>query len=180
MLSVETNATVRFKIIFQKLYPQLLVYAIGIVGEEEAEDVVEDVFAELWRRRNETEMGDKIQAFLYKSVYTRALNVLKHRNVTAHYLSLVEGIQEQRQHYFNTSHPHQNLENLELRGQIELAIDELPDKCREVFKMSYIDGMRNSEIATQLGISVKTVEAHMYKALKSLRERLAQVRKAIG
>ena len=45
--------------------------------------------------------------------------------------------------------------------------------------MSYIDGMRNSEIATQLGISVKTVEAHMYKALKSLRERLAQVRKEI-
>lgn len=55
------------------------------------------------------------------------------------------------------------------------AINELPDKCKEVFKLSYLHDMKNKEIADTLGISLRTVEAHMYKALKFLRERLSHL-----
>lgn len=178
MQSTEFDVTARYKSIFQKFYSQLLVYATGIVGESEAEDVITEVFAELWRKRNETDMGDKIQAFLYRAVYTRALNVLKHRNVTASYISVVENIQEQRSRFYK-SPPQWDLENQDIRNALTEAIGELPEKCREVFRMRYIEGHKNSEIAEQLGISVKTVEAHMYKALKSLRERLKSLKKSL-
>lgn len=75
------NFDVTYKALFRKYYPSLIFYATRLVGEEEAEDVVQDVFVELWRRKDSIEIGDQIQAFLYRAVYTRALNVLKHRNV---------------------------------------------------------------------------------------------------
>ena len=64
------------------------------------------------------------------------------------------------------------IEDRELRKEIYNAINELPDKCKEVFKLSYLHEMKNKEIADVLGISLRTVEAHMYKALKYLRSRL--------
>lgn len=67
------------------------------------------------------------------------------------------------------------IENQELRQEIFGAINELPDKCKEVFKLSYLHDMKNKEIADTLGISLRTVEAHMYKALKFLRERLSHL-----
>ena len=67
------------------------------------------------------------------------------------------------------------IENQELRQEIFGAINELPDKCKEVFKLSYLHDMKNKEIADTLGISFRTVEAHMYKALKFLRERLSHL-----
>lgn len=66
----------------------------------------------------------------------------------------------------------QDMENMELRRKINQAIGELPDKCREIFVLSYLKDMKNSEIALMMNVSVRTVEAHIYKALKSLRARL--------
>lgn len=66
------NFDVTYKALFRKYYPSLIFYATRLVGEEEAEDVVQDVFVELWRRKDSIEIGDQIQAFLYRAVYTRA------------------------------------------------------------------------------------------------------------
>ena len=126
------NFDITYKALFRRYYPSLIFYATRLVGEEEAEDVVQDVFVELWKRKDHIEIGDQIQAFLYRAVYTRALNVLKHRSVEDGYC----------------------------------------DKCKEVFKLSYLHDMKNKEIADILGVSLRTVEAHMYKALKYLRGRL--------
>lgn len=67
-----------YKSLFRRYYTNLLFYATRIVGEEDAEDVVQDVFVELWKRKDTMKVGEQIQAFLYRAVYTRALNVLKH------------------------------------------------------------------------------------------------------
>ena len=75
------NFDITYKALFRRYYPSLIFYATRLVGEEEAEDVVQDVFVELWKRKDHIEIGDQIQAFLYRAVYTRALNVLKHRSV---------------------------------------------------------------------------------------------------
>ena len=69
-------------------------YATRLVGDEEAEDVVQDVFVELWKRRDSMVIGDQIQAFLYRAVYTRALNVLKHRSIENGYCAAVEEINQ--------------------------------------------------------------------------------------
>lgn len=70
-----------YKALFRRYYSSLIFYATRLTGGEEAEDVVQDVFVELWKRRDTIEVGDQIQAFLYRAVYTRCLNVLKHRNI---------------------------------------------------------------------------------------------------
>ena len=68
------------------------------------------------------------------------------------------------------------IENQELRAELHCAINELHAKCQEVFKLSYLHDMKNKDIADVMGISLRTVEAHMYKALKFLRDRLKGLR----
>ena len=113
-------------------------------------------------------IGDQIQAFLYRAVYTRALNVLKHRSIEDGYCAAVKEINQKRAEFYQP-------DNSELRNEIYQAINELPDKCKEVFKLSYLHEMKNKEIADVMGVSLRTVEAHMYKALKFLRNRLGHL-----
>ena len=67
------NFDITYKALFRRYYPSLIFYATRLVGEEEAEDVVQDVFVELWKRKDHIEIGDQIQAFLYRAVYTLSL-----------------------------------------------------------------------------------------------------------
>ena len=164
----------RFRALFGRYHANLLFYATRLVGEVEAEDVVQDVFVELWRRRDEVEIGDGIQSFLYKAVYTRALNVLKHREVTDSHARLVQEINLQRAQYYAQEENEvvKRIEDKELRKALVDDLNQLPDKCRVVFKLSYLHNMKNKEIAEVMNISPRTVEAHMYKALKQLRQEL--------
>ena len=154
------NFDITYKALFRRYYPNLIFYATRLVGEEEAEDVVQDVFVELWKRKDTIEIGDQIQAFLYRAVYTRALNVLKHRNVEDGYCAAMEEINQRRAEFYQPDNNEviRRIEDRELR--------------KEIFKLSYLHDMKNKEIADVLGVSLRTIEAHMYKALKYLRSRL--------
>ncbi len=172
--SMNENFDLTYKLLFRKYYTNLLFYATRIVGEEEAEDVVQDVFVELWRRQDSMTVGDQIQAFLYRAVYTRALNVLKHRDIKNSYEAVMLEIHQKRIEFYqpDSNDVVKRIEDGELRRELSDAINELPDKCKMVFKLSYMHDMKNKEIAEAMGISLRTVEAHMYKALKLLRDRL--------
>lgn len=170
----ETEIEQRYKALFSRYYTHLLFYATRLVGEIEAEDVVQEVFVELWHRRREVEMGEGIQAFLYKAVYTRAINVLKHREVTDAYARTMQEIGLLRAAFYlrEENEVIKRIENEELRKVLVEAIDELPEKCKVVFKLSYLHQMKNREISEVMNISQRTVEAHIYKALRLLRDRL--------
>ena len=174
---MDENFDLTYKALFRRYYPSLIFYATRLVGEEEAEDVVQDVFVELWKRKDSIEIGEQIQAFLYRAVYTRALNVLKHRNVEDGYCAAMEEINRRRAEFYQPDNNEviRKIEDRELRKEIHDANNELPDKCKEVFKLSYLHDMKNKEIADVLGVSLRTVEAHMYKALKFLRNRLGHL-----
>lgn len=163
-----------FQHVFQQHYLKLLNYAARLVGDEEAEDVVQDVFVELWRRRDTVVMGNQILAFLYRSVHSKAMNWLKHQAVANNYSAAMLQVYACKLQYYQPEHSEvlQRLESQELRSEIQQAIQELPEKRREVFCLSCLQGRKNKEIAEALGISLRTVESHMYQALKFLRERL--------
>ncbi|MCC8035967.1 MAG: RNA polymerase sigma-70 factor [Rikenellaceae bacterium] len=166
-----------FTAFFRKLYPSLLFYASRMLPAEQAEDVVQDAFLELWKRRGEIRAGERLHVFMYRSVYTKCLNKIKHEKIVARYSTAAREIFEAKAAHLA---PDNNeilkiIEGEELGEQIDKIIDELPDKCREVFKLSYLHDLRNKEIADVLGITVKTVESHMYKALKLLRNKLSHL-----
>lgn len=176
---MQDNFNIIYDTLFREIYPKLFFYVKGMIGsEEDAQDIVEDVFVDLWHRRERIEVGDKIQAFLYRSAYTHTINYLKRKRKSENYIRSIKEINNLRMDFMlnNSKNPETDLENTELQKTLNAAINELPNKCCEVFKLSYIHGLQNDEIAKKMGTSVRTVEAHMYHALKYLRSRLSNIK----
>lgn len=162
-----------FDLLFRRFYAELLVYARSFVGDD-AGDVVQEVFLQLWRQRNVVDMGQQIRSYLYRAVYTRSLNLLRHRHLSATRIQLIEEINDIRMACMADKERTglQQLEVNDLRTIIDAAINGLPDKCQQVFRLNYIHEMTCREIADAMGISVRTVEAHLYKAIRILRQKL--------
>ena len=93
---MEDEFDIVYRQLFRKYYANLLFYATRMVGEEDAEDVVQEVFVELWHRKDSVTVGEQIQAFLYRAVYTRALNVLKHRDIKNSYEAVMQEVYNKR------------------------------------------------------------------------------------
>ena len=132
-----------------------------------AEEIVQDVMLELWRRRETLVEGGSAQAYLFQSVRNRSLNFIRHERVERRAEPEAERVAAVQ------APAHSTLVEEEIDVALKRAVAGLPDRCREVFELSRTHGLKYSEIATVLGISVKTVEAQMGKALKSLRVELA-------
>lgn len=96
------NKSIVFDSIFRRTYSRLYFYALSLLSDEsDADDVVEEVFAGLWRRMDEIDLEDNIEGFLYRAVYTRSINVLKRRNVDAGRLAAIEDINNMRMEYYS-------------------------------------------------------------------------------
>ncbi|QUB48279.1 RNA polymerase sigma-70 factor [Prevotella sp. oral taxon 475] len=163
-----------FRTYFRDLYPQLARYAARLLGDSDVDDVLQGSFLELWNRRTDILEPAHVKSFVYRSVYTHALNVIKHRQVVRKYSDAVIEMENRRLDSLdpNNSEVLQKLRNDELQQRINLAINELPPKSRQVFVMSYLHGLKNKEIAEVMNVSVRTVDAHIYNALRQLRSKL--------
>jgi RNA polymerase sigma-70 factor (ECF subfamily) len=122
---------------------------------------------ELWRRRHVMDADVTLRAYLLRAVRNRSLNQLRHLKVRRETAVDVEAL------YDEPVASDQPVVAKELAEAVKIALDELPPRCREVWDLSRVQGLKYSEIAEALGISQKTVEAQMGKALRILRERLA-------
>jgi len=131
-----------------------------------AEELSQDVFLELWRRRESLQPDSSVPGYLLQAVRNRALNHLRHLQVQKKSAVYVEALSER------VEHADVEAQARELEQAITTAISELPPRTREVFLLSRERNLRYSEIAEQLGISVKAVEANMSRALRQLREKL--------
>lgn len=162
---------ITFKSLFIKHYPELLIYATRLAGDSCAEDIVEDIFMDLWRRRETIDMGANIRAFLYRMVYNQALTHVRQRNQSKEYLRMWCDAQESYLSHVENDTP-SDAEVLEQKmSRLEDALEDLPSQCREIFKLRYFHNMRNAAIADSLSLSVRTVEAQLYKALKIIRSK---------
>ena len=132
-----------------------------------AEDLAQDVFLELWKRRESIPPDSSEGAYLLQSVRNRALNHLRHLQVQRKNVMHIEAITGPAE--FADARARRD----ELQDAATNAIAELPPRTREVFIMSRERGLKYLEIAEILGITVKAVEANMSRALKSLREKLS-------
>jgi RNA polymerase sigma-70 factor, ECF subfamily len=155
------------ELLFKEHYEQLHRYAFTIVKDnDEAKDVVQSVFLNLWEKRESLNITTSGKAYLFRSVYNESLNHLKKQEVLQrhHNISVSETDLSSEQKPFAFE------DELLLKQKIDEVLNELPPQCREVFMKSRAEKLKYTEIAAELGIAVKTVEAHMSKALKLIRK----------
>ena len=154
--------------IFRAWYAPLVRAAQAVVRERAvAEELAQDVMLELWRRRESLAAETSVQAYLFRAARNRALNHLRHLRVQR------EGAPFAAQDESRDAPAPAQLVAAELGAAIRMAMDELPPRCREVFELSRVRGLKYAEIAETLGVSVKAVEGQMARALRTMRERLA-------
>lgn len=155
-----------FESLFRDFFPVLMAFAVKILGnEEDARDVVQKVFINLWEKREKLDLESSMKSYLFTAVHHRSLNVIR-----------------DRKKFDGNEMPEQD-SGMDLPGMIEAAeletrimevIGGLPEKCRQIFVLNRFENLKYGEIAEKLGISEKTVENQISKALKVLREKLAR------
>lgn len=164
-----------FEQLFRKYYAPLCVYAESLVRDRDlAEDLVQGIFCVLWEKAGKYDARESLKSYLYRSVYHAALNSLKHDKVK---LAFLEFLQKQGVRGENNIEYLMNTENQErLIGKLKWAIGLLPDQCRKIFMLSRFEGKKSQEIARELNLSLRTVEAQLYRAMKRLREELSHLK----
>jgi len=157
-----------FEMFFKTYYQPLCNYAYTFIQDkDEAEEIVQSAFLSVWEKKDTLEIKTSLKSYLYTMVRNTSLNVIKHEKIKQKYVGEALAV-EDRSHEGVT----QAVLTSELEDRIQQAMEVLPEQCRLVFKLSRFEELKYAEIADQLDISIKTVENHMGKALKIMREQL--------
>jgi len=148
----------------------LFYFALKFVDEEQAKDIVQDVFHKLWEDKN-IQISSSMSGFLFTMARNKCLQQIEKQKIREQYrqTAAIRLKEEELAFYAGGAN---SLIQLELQHQLEEAIAKLPEKCREVFELSRFHSKKNQEIANELGISIKTVEKHISKALSQIRSEL--------
>lgn len=162
-----------FEMLFHRFYPGMCSYSESLVKKPEiAEEIVQDVFFNIWKNKSELKINVSWQSYLYRSVFN---NSMMHLRKAKYEMSLEE--RWAGTHLLSDEQASDELEAKELNAVIIYTLQTLPPRTREIFNMNRFEGLKYKEIADKLSISVKTVEANMGKAIKALRTSLGDYRK---
>ncbi len=158
----------QFELLFRSSYTSLVNYAITILKDKDtAEEIVQDLFCKIWRDRKKINIMSSLNGYLFRAVYNKSMHYLEHQKVVRKHAS-----EAKKELVINTEDPIEILKYKELNEKIAIIIGKLPERCGRIFCMSRFEGLKYAEIAEELSISIKTVEANMGKALKVFRNEL--------
>lgn len=177
MESIAQGNRTAFEKLFRTYYVPLCVYAESLLHDkEQAEDLVQGIFCDLWEKRAKLHIHESFQSYLFRAAYNAALNLLKHEKVKSEFLKFVREHEVAGEN--NTESFFLREEQSFMLNEINRAIEALPGQCREIFLLSRFAGKKSADIASTLGISVRTVETQLYRAMKQLRVALSHLRNA--
>jgi len=165
---LKNNSKSAFSVIFLTYYQDLVRFAFRFTKNADlSEEIVQDVFVKVWEERSTLEIHHSLKSFLLKSVQNLSIDRLRHLNIVNKYASLVLD---------NPILSENATENYVLRDELELnyirAMEKIPAEYADVYRMSRVEAQSYHEIAQKLGVSVRTVEVRIGKALSLLREEL--------
>ena len=159
-----------FRKLFMDYYNALVYFAVGYVHEkEQAEDIVQDLFMQIWESKTRYSSYAGFKTFLYTSVRNACINLLEHREVEGKYVQYILAREAEGGGAADLRVMEEEVYRLLLK-----AVDELPRRCREVFEQVLL-GKKNEEIAEILKISVLTVKTQRRIGMQTLREKLGDV-----
>lgn len=154
--------------LFNEYYPRLCDFALRFLKNDgEGEDAVQDAFIVYLEQRNSiSQHPTAIKSFLYNTVKNICLNKIRHQKVESRY----------SERFFLDAHDENHMleaiVHAEVIGEIHQALNSLPKGCHLVLKLGYLDGLRNTQIAEELGVSLNTVKSQKQRALMLLRQKL--------
>ncbi len=162
-----TRNKVIFDFIFHYYYSGLCAYCERITGNKHAaEDIVQDLFLTLWVKHQQIKIQTSLKRYLFTAVKNRSFDYLKHENKKSQWPGSIN--EKESSENFSTLW----FAEAELQSVVNKSLDKLPPRCREIFKLSRMEGIDNEKIANKLGLSKRTVELQISNALRQLRNDL--------
>ena len=140
-----------------------------IKDHDTAEEIVQDLFFRFWQNKEKIQIESSLNGYLFRSVHNRCLHYFEHQKVVERH-----GQEISFEQISGAESPADVLQYKELQARIARTIERLPERCGQIFCMNRFEGLKYSEIAERLSVSVKTVEANMGRALKEFRKALAE------
>jgi RNA polymerase sigma-70 factor (ECF subfamily) len=160
----------QFESLFRSSYASLVRYAKTLIKDQDsAEEIVQDLFFRLWQDKEKIKIESSLNGYLFRSVHNKCLHYIEHSRVVERHVEEISAHQRDSQET-----PSDILHYKELQARIAKILERLPERCGRIFCMSRFEGLKYSEIAEKLSVSVKTVESNMGRALKEFRKELAE------
>lgn len=157
----------QFEVLFHLYWKRMFSFAVKtVVEEEDAKEIVQDVFKSLWERRKDLELQNA-ERYLLRSVKLKTLEFLRNRGNRLRHHQVI--LQNKTPYY-----EEDNFHYKELYNQLNTVVESLPNQCKNVFKMSREEGLTNKEIANNLLITERAVEYHISKALAVIKLKLSK------
>jgi RNA polymerase sigma-70 factor, ECF subfamily len=158
--------------LFRSHYSPLCDFAARYVRQDAlAEELVQDLFADLWARRQSWHVRGSVRAYLFAAVRNRALNLRQRQSIERDW-EHDEAIADVRELHRPPEAADEILERADLRTRLDAALESLPERCRLVMHLRWREQMRHAEIASVMGISVKGVEIQLARGLRAIRARV--------
>jgi RNA polymerase sigma-70 factor, ECF subfamily len=167
-----------FDWLYKKYYIPLCTYAFRITKSKDiAEEIVQDTFLKIWENKEFLGSVNSLPAYLYRAVRNNCLNHLKHLIIVHKYEDSYSQMLADAEDYMEVTQENGQsiLISKEFEVQVYDAIEKLPEQCRQIFKLSRFEGLKNNEIAEKKGVTINTVQKQISIALEKLREILPPI-----
>ena len=168
MQEIKADNMFAFDVLYKKYCKRVYKFGHSILkSPEDSENLMQDVFLSLWENRHKVEKDSSIKSYIFTIVYNSAISVIRKKAKESQFVEYLKSIQE-----INIEPVNVELEYNELTKKLDEIVKALPQRQKEVSQMHKVYGLKYSEIAERLHISVNTIENHMSRALKTIREKL--------
>ncbi len=168
MNEIKAGNMLAFDELYRKYIKRLYRFSYSILkSTEEAENIVQDVFLTLWLNRGKVEKDSSIKYYIFTIAYNMAISIIRKKAKDAQFIEYVKTLQ-----VFTQEPVDLQIEYNELDEKLNKIIKALPVRQKEVYQLHRIEGLKYAEISERLNISINTIENHMSRALKTIREKL--------
>ncbi|HRX30789.1 MAG TPA: RNA polymerase sigma-70 factor [Tenuifilaceae bacterium] len=165
---IKNDDILAFEKLFKAHYAELCRFSYSMIHDaDQAEEIVQEFFYNYWKNRKSISIQISLKAYMYKSVRNASLRYLQHKKVEDNYKKNAAFVMK-------SSYQNGTIEESEMMEMVEKTLEQLPDRCKQVFLLSRVNGLKYKEIANMLSVSIKTVEADMGKALMTFRQNLSR------
>jgi RNA polymerase sigma-70 factor (family 1) len=168
MLEIKAGNMLAFDILYKKYSKRLYKFAFSILkSDEESENIIQDVFLNLWENRQSVVKDSSVKYYVFSIVHNSAISLIRKKARTTQFIEYLRLHQNLNQDPVNVE-----FEYNELKDRLDRIVNRLPERQKEVYILHNVEGLRYQDIAKRLKISENTIENHMSRALKTIREKL--------